>query len=98
MHHCKSVYNSVVLIRHLSQSVKLQIKAVSAGKTLSLGGPNSHNHLRKTLFIDLDETLIRCEPSPREGLTEQAVIGNTTMWFCVRPYAYDLLVRMAGIF
>jgi hypothetical protein len=82
----------------MNQNIKSQLKGIIAAKAMQIGASNSHNHLQKTLFVDLDETLIKCEPSPREGLNEQAHIGNLTVWFCVRPHAYDFLIKMAEAF
>jgi hypothetical protein len=34
MQHCKSVYNAVVFINHMSQNVKMKINAIFKGKTM----------------------------------------------------------------
>lgn len=56
--HCKSVYDAVYFISGLSSSVKNLVDQRALGKSIMLQGLNHKNKLKKTLFVDLDETLV----------------------------------------
>jgi len=56
--HCKSVYDAVYFISGLSLSVKNMVDQRASAKSIMLQGPNNKNKLKKTLFLDLDETLV----------------------------------------
>jgi len=54
----KTVYDAVYLISSLSQSIRKMVDEKTSAKTMMLQGPNNKNKLKKTLLLDLDETLI----------------------------------------
>lgn len=95
---CKSVYDAVFFIQNLSQKLKNAIDERINARTLLLNGPNNKNKLKKTLFIDLDETLIHSSLTAQEGFDQLLEIGDNQIWFNVRPHALGFLKNMSSIF
>lgn len=61
-----------------------------------LGGANANNTQKKTLFIDLDETLIKAQMTPHPLLTETFTMGYQTVWYSLRPHAVTFLAELAS--
>lgn len=58
LEHCKAVFDAVYLLNGLTKSVKNIIDQKTTSKIMMLKGSNVKNKFKKTLFVDLDETLI----------------------------------------
>lgn len=95
---CKSVYDAVYFCGNLSASVKNLIEQKSQGKSFLLKGSNNKNRQLKTLYLDLDETLIHSSLTTPDGFDQQIEIEGKIVWFNVRPYTFEFLKNMAQIF
>lgn len=58
INHCKSVYDSIFFIQNLDKTIKDKILNKTITKRVMLKSPSAEKKNLKTLFIDLDETLI----------------------------------------
>lgn len=92
--HCKAVYDAVYFISGLSHSVRKLIDFKTSGKTLMLQGTNHKNKFKKTLFVDLDETLVHTSFVESQDFSTSLEIDSRTVWFNVRPHAFEFLKNM----
>lgn len=95
---CKSVYDAVFFVTNLSPKLKTMIEERISAKTFLLKGSNNKNKLKKTLFMDLDETLIHSSFTESEGFDSQIEIGDRAVWFNVRPHAFEFLKNMSALY
>lgn len=65
------------LLNNLSQAVKDKIHERVLGKTVMLKARGQGLEKQKTLFIDLDETLIHSTKEEIPGLTEKISINDS---------------------
>jgi TFIIF-interacting CTD phosphatase-like protein len=70
----------------------------TSAKTMMLQGPNNKNKLKKTLLLDLDETLIHTSFVESEDFVHTLEIQEKIIWFNVRPHALEFLKNMAKIY
>lgn len=94
MEHCKTVYDAVYFISGLSSPVKAMIDERTSGKTIMLPGSNHKNKLKKTLFVDLDETLVHTSFVESADFIHCMEIQDRKVWFNVRPHAFEFLKNM----
>lgn len=96
--HCKSVYDAVYFISGLSSSVKNLVDQRALGKSIMLQGLNHKNKLKKTLFVDLDETLVHTSFTEGAEFVNCLEIESRTVWFNVRPHAFEFLKNMGKLY
>lgn len=63
-----------------------------------MGGANANNVEKRTLYIDLDETLIKASTAAQPNLTQTFMLDGLTIWYAVRPYVIPFLQKLASDF
>lgn len=98
MSHCRVVFDSMVFLNGFNEQLKLLVEKSLEERKIKLKESNEGNKLRKTLFVDLDETLVRGAKESSAFIHECLIVNGNAMWFFVRPYAYEFLREMSEIF
>jgi TFIIF-interacting CTD phosphatase-like protein len=81
--HCKSVYESMFLINKITQQMKDKVQLKIQEKRLTLNPKPLEKKHFKTLFIDLDETLIHSSITSSEGFCFKLNVGNYEVMSCL---------------
>lgn len=92
---CREAFSAVWFLEGLTPRIKAIIVEKVQQKRLALGSRQTH---RKTLLLDLDETLIKASLEPHPHLTEQFALEGRTIWYALRPHLLPFLTKLATSF
>jgi predicted secreted acid phosphatase len=67
---CKQVYDAAYFMKNLPLKIRHLVEHQTQAKSIMLNGPNNKNKHSKTLFLDLDETLIHTSFTTSEGFNQ----------------------------